>query len=161
MATSGHFCIRPLRRQVSAAREEMPHPGDALQLMVAEVLEVNAEPASRSFTVLEASTSQAPARLAIRARDGKPGADDGIRTRDPHLGKVARPGCLTCAFASNCTGTRTFAFALNAVDPRRCAVVHGTPTGPQMPVVRSRLKHCFIRGSSKRSGLVLLLLDDG
>jgi len=27
---------------------------------------------------------------------GFSGADDGIRTRDPHLGKVAGPGSLTC-----------------------------------------------------------------
>jgi hypothetical protein len=35
------------------------------------------------------------------------GADDGIRTRDPHLGKkkVARTGLLTCGVVSMCLVT--------------------------------------------------------
>jgi hypothetical protein len=60
------------------------------------------------------------------------GADDGIRTRDPHLGKVAGPGLLTCVDILIWLATWAFSFACNGVVSRRCAVAHGTPTGPLM-----------------------------
>ena len=60
-------------------------------------------------------------------------ADDGIRTRDPHLGKVEGTGLLTCCVAPMWPVTCPFAFACNVVVSRRCAVVHGTPTGPRGP----------------------------
>jgi hypothetical protein len=58
------------------------------------------------------------------------GADDGIRTRDPHLGKVARPGPLTCDVVAISPVSSAFSFACNPVASRRFPVIHGTPTGP-------------------------------
>jgi hypothetical protein len=59
-----------------------------------------------------------------------PRADDGIRTRDPHLGKVAGPGLLTCGDGPICPVGRALSFLSNPVILRRFSVVHGTPTGP-------------------------------
>ena len=36
------------------------------------------------------------------------GADDGIRTRDPHLGNVFRSNFLTCAYSNRCTELAVF-----------------------------------------------------
>jgi hypothetical protein len=58
------------------------------------------------------------------------GADDGIRTRDPHFGKVAGLASLTGGVAPTCSVSCVFSFACNAVVSGRCAFVHGTPTGP-------------------------------
>jgi hypothetical protein len=61
------------------------------------------------------------------------GADDGIRTRDPHLGKkkVADPSSLTCGVAPIQPVSCVFSFACNWVVSRCCGLVHGTPTGPR------------------------------
>jgi hypothetical protein len=61
------------------------------------------------------------------------GADDGTRTRDPHLGKVAGAAFVTCVLAFIYPVTCTFAFSCDGVVSHRCAVVHGTPTGPLSP----------------------------
>jgi hypothetical protein len=37
-----------------------------------------------------------------------PGADDGIRTRDPHLGNKKRPNSPTWIFANRCRTTGVF-----------------------------------------------------
>ena len=59
------------------------------------------------------------------------GADDGIRTRDPHLGKVAGTGPSDLLRRPNRTLTCASMFVCNAIVTRCCPVVHGTPTGPQ------------------------------
>jgi hypothetical protein len=46
---------------------------------------------------MRARTAPEPERISRRAFS-LPGADDGIRTRDPHLGKVIRAEALTSAF---------------------------------------------------------------
>jgi energy-coupling factor transporter ATP-binding protein EcfA2 len=58
------------------------------------------------------------------------GADDGIRTRDPHLGKVAGTGSVTCGDGSIRSMNRAFSFSCNPVGSRRFPVGDGTPTGP-------------------------------
>jgi hypothetical protein len=62
-----------------------------------------------------------------------PRADDGIRTRDPHLGKVAGTGPLTCGDPTIWPASWAFSFACNGVVSRHSAVVYGTPTGPLLP----------------------------
>jgi hypothetical protein len=59
-----------------------------------------------------------------------PGADDGIRTRDPHLGKVAEPSALTCGDGPIWLVSWAFSFACNEVISRRCLVAHGTRRDP-------------------------------
>jgi hypothetical protein len=61
------------------------------------------------------------------------GADDGIPNRDPHLGKFPEAGPLTCGDVLILSVTWEFSFACNGVVSRRCAFVHGTPTGPLCP----------------------------
>jgi RNA polymerase sigma-70 factor, ECF subfamily len=58
------------------------------------------------------------------------GADDGIRTRDPHLGKVPWAGSLTCSDCPIPPVSSTFWFPCNPTVSRRFPVVDGTPTGP-------------------------------
>ena len=58
------------------------------------------------------------------------GADDGIRTRDPHLGKVPGPASGTCGDVLICAVRRAFWFSWNPVSSRRYPVIDGTPTGP-------------------------------
>jgi hypothetical protein len=43
------------------------------------------------------------------------GADDGIRTRDPHLGKVPEPGSLTCGDVTIWPVSSVISFACNGV----------------------------------------------
>jgi hypothetical protein len=50
------------------------------------------------------------------------GADDGTRTRDPHLGNVARAGLLTCGDGPICPVRRAFSFPSN---PRHVASFPG------------------------------------
>ena len=63
------------------------------------------------------------------------GADDGIRTRDPHLGKVPGAGSLTCDVAPILPVSSGFSFACNVVVSRRFSIVDGTPTGPLVYVL--------------------------
>ena len=57
------------------------------------------------------------------------GADDGIRTRDPHLGKVARGGSATSDDRSKTRSDLRTSYSTVVVDSRRFAVVCGTDAG--------------------------------
>jgi hypothetical protein len=67
-----------------------------------------------------------------------PGADDGIRTRDPHLGKVPGTALLTCGDGAIWHLSSAFSIPCNPVVSRRFSVVDGTPTGPLLQL-RSNL----------------------
>jgi hypothetical protein len=59
------------------------------------------------------------------------GADDGIRTRDPHLGKVPATGSVTCGDGPTWRVSTAFSSSCNPTVSRRFSVVDGTPTGPR------------------------------
>jgi hypothetical protein len=85
------------------------------------------------FSLVDRPTREAPSSGALAlqlVRGASPGADDGIRTRDPHLGKVARTGSLTCGDGSIRSMNRAFSFSCNPDGSRRFPVGDGTPTGP-------------------------------
>jgi hypothetical protein len=62
------------------------------------------------------------------------GADDGIRTRDPHLGKVPREALRTCIDEPIWSLSRAFTFPCNPALSRRFSVVDGTSMGPLVHV---------------------------
>jgi hypothetical protein len=59
----------------------------------------------------------------------KAGADDGIRTRDPHLGKVGKAHPATCAYAAKRRLTCGLSYPQNPDVSRRYPVRRGTDAG--------------------------------
>ena len=69
-------------------------------------------------------------RLAPALTWGFSGADDGTRTRDPHLGKVRRAESLTCGNGQIYSVSWGLSFPCNPVISRCFPFADGTPTGP-------------------------------
>ena len=71
---------------------------------------------------------------------GFSGADDGIRTRDPHLGKVPWTGSVTCGDGRIWAVNRVFSVSCNRDGSRRFPFVDGTPTGLQRPTPGAQIR---------------------
>jgi hypothetical protein len=75
----------------SSAEDGAPGPGRALREPGARAREGRPSRRFVGFSLVDRSTREAPGSGAVAlplVRGAFPGADDGIRTRDPHLGKV-------------------------------------------------------------------------
>jgi hypothetical protein len=82
---------------------------------------------------LREDSEKACANAFALVRTSISGADDGIRTRDPHLGKVPRAAFRTCGDETICRLSRALSVSCNPVIPRCFPVADGTPTGPLLP----------------------------
>jgi hypothetical protein len=71
-----------------------------------------------------------PGDAALAEHGPFPGADDGIRTRDPHLGKVPGTGSVTWGDGRIRPVKRALSFSCNRDGSRRFPFGDGTPTGP-------------------------------
>jgi hypothetical protein len=96
MATSGYVRVRPSGVSHRCTRRDATSRGRS------SIRDLR-DPRSRCRSPpagLSPCSRRAPRRLLrvppIRASDRKPGADDRIRTRDPHLGNVERGSSPTC-----------------------------------------------------------------
>ena len=81
------------------------------------------------------------------------GADDGTRTRDPHLGNVAGAGLRTCGDGPIPCQQGVF-FLCNPIISRRFPVVDGTPTGPHFPPGPPSLVLASLHGHPLSNGAV-------